>query len=157
MAIVFRGAGTGVGASSGNVTPTLPTGTIENDILVLLVEQRDNVVSTVSGYTEKSANNSGTGDRYAVFWKRAGASETDPPVTHTGGGSIAAVVIGFSGCVTTGDPFNAALATTTTPASGTITANEITTTVANSMVIFSYHYGQGAGTQGVFNIPTGMT
>lgn len=115
MSVAFRAAGTS-SSGTGNLTPGLPAGTATNDILVLLVNTNAaGTISAPSGYTEALSSPVATstsvenGANLGVFWKRAGASEAAPTVTDpsTADGAVASI-LGFSGCVTTGNPWHIA-------------------------------------------------
>ena len=98
MPIAFRAAGTAATADSGSVTPGLPVGTAEGDLLVLLVASRDNVaVSLPFGWNFAGVLNNGTLFRSTFAWKVAGASESAPGVVHLGGATIIAQIAGFYG------------------------------------------------------------
>jgi hypothetical protein len=95
--IVFRALGTTSKVASGNMSPGLPAGTAQNDIVVLVTSQQDNVSCSVTGYTRVSAVNNTTNCRQEIWIKRAGASESAPTVSHTGGGVSNAVIAAYSG------------------------------------------------------------
>jgi hypothetical protein len=137
--IAFRAAGAAASAASGNVTPGLPAGWQPNDIHILIVEQKDNVVSTVpAGWTLLNAENSGTTHRASLWWRRAVAGDTNPLVTHAAGNSIIAQIIGFSGVDTT-TAFDVANSFTVSGADLTTEAGGITTVTTNAMLVFTAH------------------
>src|SRR5215207_2684514 len=113
MAITFVNAGAFSVATSGNLTPALPTGTTTDDLLVLVVAGRPTgatEVATPTGYTAQATRlqEVGANDlRLQVFTKFAGAGETAPTVsaattgwTGTSAGTSAHIV-GFRGVDTT--------------------------------------------------------
>ncbi|MHB8845683.1 MAG: fibronectin type III domain-containing protein [Nitrospirota bacterium] len=154
-AVAYRASGTVGAAASGNVTPTVPTGTAADDILVCVIETKDNIsLSMPAGWTLLYSTTSGATHQAAVFWKRAIAGEPNPAITHTGGNSIIAQISGFSGCETTGSPIDVYSSTTTDPASLTIMAKSITTTVPNAMILFTIH---DADNNTAHTTPGGMT
>jgi hypothetical protein len=96
---------------TGNVTPTLPSGHVTNDILLLIVQSANESISAPAGYTQIGPQN-GVGTaaasgstRLAVFWKRDGGSESNPTITDAGNRTYA-TMLAISGCVTTGNPFH---------------------------------------------------
>jgi hypothetical protein len=118
------------------ISPPLPSGTAENDILVLFLETFNEAI-TVSGWTEAAdspvINTSVQPTRLTIFWKRAGASES-APTTSDSGDHQAGQILGVRGCLASGDPWDDT--TSGTQLFGlTVTVPGITTTVANALVI----------------------
>ena len=138
-AISFVAAGTQGSASSGNITPGLPSGWAADDIHVCLIGSADNVNSTMpAGWTAWDAGTNNTSAlRTTVFWRRAVAGDTDPLITHTAGGTIKGVIAGYRGCITSGDPADVLGATTVNASSTTMTFSSggITTIADNDMVV----------------------
>lgn len=125
-----------LGFGTGAITPGLPTGWAQNDILVLIIETNNQAI-TVSGYTEavsSPASNAGTNPtRLTVFWKRAGASETAPTTSDSGDHQVGRIAA-YRGCITSGDPFDV----TNSDSGGVGTSISIvgaTTTWANSLIL----------------------
>lgn len=136
--ITFVNAGTVATANSGNVTPGLPAGTAVNDILIAIIESRDNVAHGMTGWTSINTGTSGSDHRASLFWRRA--TGTDPTtVTHTGGSGIGARIIGFRGVVATGSPFDTTNSFTVSGSDSTIEAAAINTVTANTMLVFTAH------------------
>lgn len=113
MSVAFTATGTG-STSSGNLTPGLPAGTAVDDILVLVVNTNAaGTITAPAGYAAVPSSPQATsttianGVNLGVFWKRAVSGEAAPtisdPSTLDGGN---AAIMGFSGCVTTGSPWN---------------------------------------------------
>src|SRR5881397_3076021 len=100
-----------VGQNTGTGNPTapgIPAGTALGHVMLAFVVSSDNIVSTVAGFTNKSAltGNNGTIQRFSVFWKWAVGGDTAPAVTHAAGDACSAVIISVSGLgITSGDPF----------------------------------------------------
>ncbi len=144
----LRSYGTGAAAASGNVTPTVGTHSA-NDILLCVIHSSDNVASTMpagwavvpasgTGGEALEANNT-TAMRATVFWKRTAGGESNPLVTHTAGGPIAARIYAFGGVNTSGTPFsNTRLSPNA--ASATVTADAIVPAAANDLAVFTIHY-----------------
>lgn len=123
-----------------DVTVTKPTGTVENDILigVMQVGNSSGSVSTPpSGWTQITTD-SNTGQTCIAFWKRAGGSE---PASYAwnmdvGGGNMLAMSISaFSGCITTGTPFESASFASATAAETTPDTAAVTTTGTDRLVV----------------------
>src|SRR6185503_19716636 len=143
MAITVRAVGTSA-KGTGAIAPGLPAGTAVDDILVMVVESGVGSL-TVSGWTE--ATNSPQSDatdatQLSVFWRRAtgtDATTTSIPTNHAIGR-----IIGFTGCVTQGNPFNVTAGGTeaTSDTSGSIPS--ATTTIADTMVVLAWCSTQDA-------------
>lgn len=90
MAFVFRASGTSaVGNNVTSLTPGLPTGTVEGDLLVIQFQNfggTSSRVPSVPGTWDSYVWTSGTAN-HLVAWKIAGASESAPTVTLTGTGT----------------------------------------------------------------------
>lgn len=134
--ITYVGAGAFVDAITA-ITPALPAGTAENDILVMLCYTANGENLTATGYTAAGntpQSNTDFGFRLGILWKRAGASES-APTTNDSGTTNAALIMGFRGCVTTGDPWDATSGSGNVASSTSIVVPGVTTTVANAMVV----------------------
>ncbi len=117
--------------SGGNVTVSVPSGTLDNDVMVaIVVSAAIDLDTPPSGWTLREQQ-TGTQPTFAV-WTRVASSE---PASYTWSGANADVgaILTFRG-VSTANPFDidgAAGPTTSTAA----TAPSITTSNANAMVI----------------------
>jgi len=150
--ITFVGAGSAATATSGNVTPGLPAGTAMNDILICVVESRDNVVTSMTNWTLLNGADSGTGHHASLFWRRA--TGVDPTiVTHTAGAGIGAQIMAFRGVSTT-TAFDVANSFTVSPADNNTEAAAITTGSANTMLVFTQHVADNYSAAGT---PTGSS
>ncbi len=138
----FRAAGTFISTGS-DATPGIPAGTALNDILLLVLETEaaGTPPAAPSGYAEVTNSpqvaNTGTvitSTRLAVFWKRAGASESAPTVTDVGN-HIMARLFAFSGCIETGDPWDVTAGDADTTSTTTVTIPGATTTTADCLVV----------------------
>lgn len=108
----YVGAGTSVG-SGFTITPTLPAGWAQNDILIIMLSLCGTAdPSAPSGYTRLTVGGShysSTDTRSIMFWKRAGSSESDPSISWPAGPTLyswVAKVYAFRGCSTTDPPYN---------------------------------------------------
>ncbi|MGH8758164.1 MAG: pilus assembly protein [Burkholderiales bacterium] len=153
--VTFVGAGTAGIATSGNVTPTLPSGWAANDLLICLAESFDLVDHTTSsvGWT-RIYNLKGSATHSAsAFYKIAGASESNPVLSHTGGAGIVAQCFAYRG-VDTVQPFDvpyagAASATSNTTSDSTIDTGSVTTVTANTMILMTSHQANDFGSLNV--------
>lgn len=138
--ITYVGSGTAATASSGNVTPGLPGGTAVDDILICVVESRDNVVHSMAGWTMLNTGTSGTRHRASLFWRRATGG--DPAtVTHNAGNGIAARIMAFRG-VSTATAFDTTNSFTVSPSDDNVEAAAISTVTANTMLVFTQHMAE---------------
>ena len=138
--IQFRGVGSLATGASGNVTPNYPSGWQANDILLCLVETKDNVTTTMpSGWTQYLSGTNGAAHQAKVFWKKAVTGDsTSPTVTHSGGNSIIARIIGFYNVDTT-NPFEGTASLTPSASDLTTEALGITTASQGAMLVFTAH------------------
>ena len=129
VAPTYQAAGTAsfTATNGADLTPALPAGWAENDILLLLVARSDNTaITTPSGWTKLTpsgaAETNTSAQIVSVYWKRATSGETAPTVT-AGTGTVVrgARIFAIRGCPTGSDPFvgssrsnNAASATVST-------------------------------------------
>ena len=165
MAIAYRSeAHTSYGSTPTSVTCSKPTGTVDDGIMVATLFQGRyspvaNAPTPPSGWAQISTYTivndvSSFYARCSVWWKRAaseGSSYTwtmgaDSPSTQV-------VIASYSGCIASGDPVDVASANSST-VTGTVTATSVTTTVANTKLLFTGHNWDGDGT---LTPPTGMT
>lgn len=135
MAVALRAVTTAGGGSGGNLTVTKPTGTVDNDIVLIggYEEISGSAFTLPSGFawhtTAIEISNGGGWNR--VAWKRAsseGASWTFN-ISTTWRTIIAA---SFSGCITSGDPFDSTAASRN-GLNTTAAVSSITNASANSM------------------------
>lgn len=122
----------------GAITPGLPAGTAQDDILVLALCTERTQAITVSGWTEagSSPKDATSQTRLTVFWKRAGSSES-APTTSDSGSFQQGRIIGVRGCITTGNPFDVTNSNNATSASSLVSISGATTTGANRFVIMA--------------------
>jgi hypothetical protein len=117
----------GFASGAGNLTPGLPAGWAENDILIVAAHAGNaSTTISVSGYTE-IGNTTGTSNHTTYwFYKRATSSESAPTVAFTDrANAIQAIVFAYRGCITSGTPYEDATVTSgaldATPDSSTVT------------------------------------
>jgi len=147
--VTFVGSGGYAGASSGNVVAPLPPGWQVNDFWLALIESKDNVASTMpAGWTLLSQAGGASGLHQAtLYWKRAAAGDTNPTITHPGGGRITAKIVGFRR-VDLDQPFDVLHSFTGSAADTTTEAASITTVTQSKLVFIAHNgaYGTAAGT-----------
>ncbi len=162
QAPAFRASTTAGNGAGTSVVVTKPTGTVQDDILInlLYLENTADTITAPSGWTELTAcggNQTGpTPDfRVKVYWLRAGASE---PTSYTWSWTNSvwrtATMAAFSGAITTGDPTDGCSFNASATSSTSMTATGITTTVADTLVIFLGTEFDGSPTA---TPPSGMT
>jgi len=152
--IQFRAFGAVAAEASGdtNPDPTIPAGTVAGDLLICVIESRDNVAHTMpAAWTLLNTATSGAQHRASVFWKRAIAGEAAPNIGHPGGNAVIARIIRFSG-VDTVTAFDVANSFTASAADTSVEAGAITTVTANSMLVMTEHIADNWTN---LNLPTG--
>ena len=138
ISISFVGASANATAASGDL-PVTPPATQTNDIMICAVSTLDNVaLSFPAGWTIYREGNNTAAMRSTLAWKRCTGAEAAFTITHTAGSNIVANVAVYRGCVATGSPINAS-SLRHDGVSGTCTADAITPTVPNCLILFSMH------------------
>ena len=124
---------------AGAITPTMPSGVLTNDVLLLFIETSDQAI-TVSGGTETWTEVTGSpvtgavGTRLTVFWARASQNTPTSPTTSDSGDHQLAIILAFRGVITSGNPWD--VIGTGTASSGTsVSFPSVITTVADTMVV----------------------
>lgn len=159
MAVAFRSVSSTTYTSRTNTTVAAPAGLANNDILVLHIfvgaSGTAPTVTPPSGFTAvtgspKAISDGGFAANVYVFWKRASGESGSYTATHSAGSSQASLRA-YSGCATSGSPIDASSANSGT---GQITtATGITTTVADTMLLYAANNWEGSGT----TPPSGFT
>ncbi len=136
MAVAFRSAGaSAANSASGNITPAMPSGFVADDILILLVETANQAVTTPDGWTALDLNPiNATSTTLRIYWLRATGSEAAPTITGAADHTIGQI-LAFSGCVTSGNPFDSDRQSTVLTSASTSVTFPSTTTVANALVL----------------------
>lgn len=139
--ITFRSAGTAA-TGSGTITPGLPTGWQQNDILLFVAYVPGSApTATPTGYT--ATNTGSVGGQLCIWYKIAGASETAQSITTTGApdSSVIAQVYAYTGENTT-TPINVQASGNT----ASLTTTSITTTVTNTVIVSIFGANNTAAT-----------
>ena len=155
--IAFRSLVSTTYASRVNTTLTAPTGLADNDIMVmtLLVAFGGTppVPTPPTGWTEFGTATDIVGSSEAnlrIYWKRAASESGSYTWTHTSA-NTQGVLKAYSGCIISGTPLgatanNSGLSANAAAGTNYTSVSSITTTAANSYLLFESHDGQGIGT-----------
>jgi len=136
-------------SSTGTVSTDLAAGFQANDILILTVgaEETAGSIATPSGWTQigttLDSGSGTTGQKMAVFWKRATGSETTFNVADSGVWTMSSMQA-ISGCIASGDPVDAFQTITQSSATSNISLPSLTTTTNDTLVLFTTVHGVGA-------------
>lgn len=139
---VFRAAGALGSSATVDITVGAPAGLAVNDIEFLICETMDVAIAltTANGFVEVTGspisvpNASATiATRGACYWRRWNGSDGDPVVTFSSD-HIIAQRFAFSGCITTGDPWNFLQTSSEGLQDTTGSATGNTTTVADCLI-----------------------
>lgn len=142
-------------AGSTGITFTKPSGTQDNDLLVVGIYETDISPVTPSGWTQLIASTPRTGERLVVYYKIA-SSEPSSIGPFTSSASSMSFV-GFISCyrgVNTSTPIDVTASAGTAVTSGTtVTAPSVTTVTNNAWMLTVYGLRKSSN----FSTPTGMT
>ena len=150
-----------LGATASSAAVPVPSGVAAGDvILVHLYKQNTNAVTPPAGFTEIGTAQQTTGSviSHHVFWKRAtGADSGTYSFTWTGSNWRAALATRYTGCVSTGNPYDSGGGAPNGAArssSGTTTpAVSLTTQGPDRLLVWSgTNFNSGAWT-----MPSGFT
>jgi len=160
MAIAYRSQSAVSWATRTTTTFTAPAGLANDDII--------KIVFYYSGYTPPAAPTPPSGfslfstmfditdgswhNRQYVYWKRASGESGNYSFTHSSFASFG-YITAYSGCLTSGTPFGATSTNSSTSGNSGV-GTGITTTAANSFLLFLSTDMQGTGG---LPPPTGMT
>lgn len=160
MAVAFRSGSTGGNlVSQSAAATTVPAGAAIGDVVVVYlatwVSSAAFTVTPPTGFTQKGANwgASDGASVNSVWWKRLVAADTG---SYSFGMSAArwssANALCFSGCVATGDPFDA-VATPIQGTFGTVSSISVTTTDTGGGLVWAVYND----TSGTHTPPTSFT
>ena len=152
MAIAVHSSSSTTYASRTNTTVTAPASISDGDILVCTIfAGAATTAPTVTGPTGWTAFGTATSvtdgssfnAKFWTFWKRAASESGNYTFTHTAASSQA-FIAAYSGCLASGTPLGATL-NNSASAGQTSTGLSITTTAANSWLLYEAHcWGDGA-------------
>ena len=161
MASAFRQVATAVKDDTGTtIVCNVPAGTVNNDGMLLCVTVRDVItVTTHASWTLVGSALSGTGAtscRKYVYSRVAASEPASYTITISSAIEATAEMLSYSGTSTTA-LVNASLGTIDTDADTSLTADAITTTVANCMIVGFFGVDLDGGAQTITAPPSGMT
>lgn len=141
--VAVRAVGT-VDSSQSACVPGVPAGHATNDVELLFVEtaNQDATLTTAAGFVLVTGAEIGTGTaggtnaaRMEVFWRRWNGSDGAPTVGDSGNRTQCRI-IGFTGVITSGDPFANVVTSTDSSANvGVNIANSGTAAAAGSQLV----------------------
>jgi hypothetical protein len=150
VAIAVVAVGT-VASGVNAISPGLPAGWPPDDIHVLVVETNNEPIAAMSGWSNVGVGvqnvATGTVTSLTIRWRRAVGGDAAPSVPDSGDHQIARI-IGFSGCPTSGDPWDVTLFGSESVSDTTVSFPNITTTTANCMVVHALSVGSPDSTTG---------
>jgi hypothetical protein len=125
-------------ATGFSITPVIPAGQLNNDVAVMACMcNASSTFTTPTNWTILGTTVSSTNQSTAWFWKRLTGSDGNPTSNTGAGGSSTVGLYGriyvWRGCVTTGDPFEAAANAGTPTSSTTPQTSEVITTGADRL------------------------
>ena len=161
MAIAFRQVATAVKGNAGTtIVCGVPTGTANDDGMLLCVTVRSSsTVTTPSGWSLVGSALSATDTdscRKYVYSRVAASEPADYTITISLATEATAEMLSYSGTATTG-LVDASGGTTALSADTSLTANAITTTVADTMIVGFFGVNLQAGAGYSITPPSGMT
>lgn len=142
-----------VGAAVGSTGPALampiPAGTVADDVIVMLHEMDPALnaaaLGAVTGYAEvnlsPSSQPAGLPTRLTVRWHRATGPESGTVATPVVTNHQSGVLIGFRGCVTSGNPWNQTAASVAA-SSASVSVDGLTTTAPDCMILAAVTTGE---------------
>lgn len=115
--------------------------------LIFVAGYNDVTFGAATGYTAETQVNHASGMRCRLYWRRLDGSES-ANVSITGATSNAniGVMLGFSGCVSTGTPYEDYGSVTGDVASSLVTSGATTTAGNNRLLVRAYSHEMGVGT-----------
>jgi hypothetical protein len=132
-----------VASGTSSITPGAPAGTQAGDILVMIVETANQNLPTTPPTNWENAPTLPVGFGTAaaigavklhVFWRRLTAAYTAQAIGDSGDHQVARIAC-IRGCVNVGDPWDTSATSNQTSANTTITWDNITTTVAECLIV----------------------
>lgn len=129
--LTYVGAGSvSTRTTTGTLTPALPSGLAENDLLCLVCHGGSAQNDAISGYTAHQVSIL----RTSIYVKTAGSSESAPTTPSLSGGGIAFTFAVRGSSTPTFDVISSTATEASGAENGAVTAPSVTTTAANDMV-----------------------
>jgi hypothetical protein len=120
------------------LAPPLPIGWQKDDIFVMYIETQNEAVTVPAGWAQVTGSPvevaSGTTTRLTVLWRRATAEESAPTIAATGNHAIAQI-IAVTGCIRSGNPWNATKTETELVADTSVSIPGPTTTIDGCLIL----------------------
>jgi len=158
----FVATGTGCGVNNASCTPTVPAGTAEHDVLVMVAYSEDDTVhsctANCTGWTEFSTQ-AGTTGRLSVWYLRRGGSAPANPTFSGPTTEFTAKMWAFRGVARTGNPYDVIGTNVAEPDASPFTGDSLTSTVDDVMTVFvggSINDNTWGPASGACSIPGGV-
>lgn len=132
------------GTTSATMSWPAAYSAVTDDVGIIFVEcEGTDTLTAPSGWGQvvQSVLASGTTSKLTALWRRLIVGDTAPVIADPGD-HINAQIIVVRGCVTSGNPWNQALASTETVSDTTISTPTVTTTVADCLILTAAGTGQ---------------
>ena len=139
MAPSFVAAGTVAGGTAA-ITPALPTGIVQDDILVTIAEcegvTAPGAFTLPTGWAHVTGSpvQEGTNTRLWVIWRRYVAGDTAPSLGDAGDHGIGRM-IAIRGCPLSGNPWHVVASATSATSSTTVSSPGVATTKADCLMV----------------------
>jgi hypothetical protein len=143
----FR-AQSAVASGTTSLSINMPSGTSENDIMLMWLTHKGAGYATVPAGWNLVAQNISGSTRGELYWKRAGAGEAGPYSVTGLADTALGMIASYIGGLLSGTVID--VSNSIANASGTYTTPQVTTTVPNALLVSSVHVGANSsvGTQG---------
>lgn len=156
MSIAFRSGSTGGSATASSVTIGVPSGTVDGDILVLLLYHEGGAWTIPGTWNQigTRAANYQNNAYITCMWRRASSEPTDYTFSLSASFYNSAIMLAFSGCLASGDVIDATIAYNANT-DQTMVCDTITTTVADTRLValMGNYWGQFSFS----DVPAGFT
>jgi hypothetical protein len=140
----------GVGAqafSTGDITPAYPSGytAVADDVAITFIETNSETITPPTDWVVAASIPvaSGATTRLTAIWRRLTASEAAPTITSAANHKIGIMIV-VSGCRTSGNPYEAAPASTELTADTSVSIPGATTTNNDVLCLYAFSTGQDA-------------
>lgn len=152
--ISYRSTGSLASANSGNLTARLPAAAL-GEMFFCQISSRDNVAHGMpAGWTQAYSLSSSATLRASLFYKLSAATETNPVITHPGGGRIVSRCTRFRG-VDPSNPLDVASAAQFAASSATVTSGSLSTLSNNDLLLFAAHLSANPNAPNSLGTPAG--
>ena len=140
--VLFRSAANSLVGQNDTTTITKPVGVVDGDILLahIYAEPDGHAITAPSGWTLiVNVENVPSDFRSAWYWKRATGEGSNYVFTSTGSIWLGGAIAAYSGAIASGNPIDAFGSGNVGGSNTSAVATSITTTVANTLVVFGSH------------------